>query len=466
MRRFLLLLMTTSLAACSTTSFEEADSLARENLPNVPENWTSVAATEDTEIQIGWIDQLSDESLTDLVKRAQERNQDLRTAAAGVERAKGLLVQLGAERFPQVTAAANVDTSGNPDLGGTNTRSSFLGLAAAWELDVWGRIRAGRRAGIGSFISAEEDFKFAQYSIAASVARAYFAAIEAKLQADVTSETLAALKETDRIVRTRFEIGEATREDISLSRSEVEATAATLSINLADARIARRALEVLLKDYPGAQIPITNAFPVAPPPPTVGLPSTLLDRRPDIIAASRNVAAASNFLVQARAARLPNITLSGSVGASSAAGPMGALANSLSPQDILWSAAGEILGVVFAGGTRRAQVKIERADLEIALADYVNIALQAFEEVENGLDQVAAFDDQVKRLKAATKASEKAFSLAQFRYEEGETDLVDVLDIRQRVLANQSGFVSAQRARLDAWVALNLALGGSWKQSE
>ncbi|MEM1104018.1 MAG: TolC family protein, partial [Pseudomonadota bacterium] len=299
-----------SLAACATQSIEDADEMARGELPAAPKGWVVPIETPGA-VAPGWIDRIGDPWLSELVRAAQEKNQDLRIAAANVERAKALLVQAGADRLPEISISASADALGNANASGTLTRSSFAGLAVVWELDVWGRIRAGRKATLASFISAEEDLRFAQYSIAATTAQTYFAAIEAQRQANVTAETLDALEETDRIVRTRYEEGEATAEDTALSRADVEATRASLAVDLANARAARRALELILADYPQGAIRIDTDFPAVPPTPAAGAPAELLAQRPDVLSASRQVAAASNFITQAQAARLPSITING-----------------------------------------------------------------------------------------------------------------------------------------------------------
>ncbi|MEO1310067.1 MAG: efflux transporter outer membrane subunit [Pseudomonadota bacterium] len=459
MRTLPLLAAGSLLAACATTSIEDADEMARDELPDLPAAWAQDASSAD--VQFGWIDQIGDPQLSKLVRIAQQNNQDVRIALANVERSRALLVQAGADRFPEVLGTASADATGLTSDGGTLSRSSFAGFSVSWEVDVWGRIRTGRQANVASFLSAEEDLRFSRYSIAAQVAQTYFAAIEAYRQAEVTASTLAALRETDRIVRTRFEEGEATAEDTALSQTDVASTAASLAVNRASYRTAVRALEVLLNEYPASKLVVRKAFPDVPPPPAAGLPSDLLERRPDILSASRRVAVAANFVSQARAARLPSITLTGSYGGSSSVGA-GGLSNSLALEEMLWSAVGELVGPIFDAGERKAQVDIERADLDAALAEYVQTALSAFEEVESSLDRNAAFAQQVASLVEAAEASEKAFSLALFRYREGETDLVDVLDIRQRVLSSESNLAAARRSRLDEWIALNLALGGAF----
>lgn len=447
------------LTGCATVSLNQADSSARNELDILPANWKQPSQT--SEVQRGWIDKVGDKTLSKLVRRAQERNQDLRIAYANVRRSRALLVQAGADRFPEVIASADIDATGNSQDGGTSSRSTFTGFSASWELDIWGRIRAGRAASFASLLSAEEDFKFSQLSIAAQVAKAYFATIETARQIKVTKDTVAALQKTDQIVRDRLKNGEASAEDTALSRSDLESTRASLATAKVDKRTAIRALKILLNEYPSTDLKVSAYFPKVPSLPAAGIPAQLLQRRPDILAASRNVASASNFVVEAQAARLPVISITGSLGGSPAAGPGGVI-NSLSLEQLIWSTLGEVVLPIFNAKARKAEVEVQRADLETALANYVQTALSAFEEVENSLDATVGFARQVSALTEATKASKKAFSIALIRYQEGEVDLVDVLDIRQRVLSNESELISAQGALLNAWIDLNLALGESW----
>ena len=299
---------------------------------------------------------------------------------------------------------------------------------------------------------------YSQYSLAAAVARAYFLSIEAGRQAETVQNTLDALNETDRIVGVQFEFGLATSQDVALSRSDLARTKASLVAAQGSQRDALRALEVLLGRYPAADLSVRQDLPDVPPAPPPGLPSDLLERRPDIIAAERRVAASFNSLDQAKAARMPSISLTGSVGGSS-----GDLTNLINPTNIAWQAATSLVAPLIDGGLRESQVDQATAEQSQAIAGYADTVLNAFQEVEGSLDQTIVLRDRAVSLEEAAREANNALRIANLRYEEGETDLLDVLTIQQRVLSNEGDVVSIERAQLDEWIALNLALGGSWE---
>ena len=201
-------------------------------------------------------------------------------------------------------------------------------------------------------------------------------------------------------------------------------------------------------------------MPDVPPPPAAGLPSELLERRPDIIAAERRVAAAFNAVTQAKAARLPALSLTGEVGSASRS-----LSNLLNPANVGWQLGTNLLAPVFDGGARREQVAIATAEQEQALAAYGQAALEAFGELETTLDQGVVVAQRKVDLEEAAREAGRAFRIANLRYQEGETDLLDVLTIQQRVITAQRNLTSVQRLLLDQRVHLHLALGGHWAPS-
>ncbi|MEO0880356.1 MAG: TolC family protein [Pseudomonadota bacterium] len=333
-----------------------------------------------------------------------------------------------------------------------------LGLRLGWEIDIWGRVRATQRTAAFSAYSAEADFLFTQYSIAASVARAYFLVIEAGLQLDVARKSLNALERTNRIVNVQLDNGVATGLDVALSQRDL-ANARDSVIDAEGAqRLAIRSLEVLLGRYPGALLDSRPELPATPPPPPAGLPSSLLQRRPDLIAAELSVAAAFNNVRAAQAARLPTISLTSTLGGSSTE-----LADVLDPENVAWQVAGNLVGPLFDGGLRQSAVDQGRAQQQQAAAGYAQAALDAFQEVETSLDQNEVLRAREEVLKQAATQANRAFELAQLRYQEGETDLLDVLTIQSTAFAADSALVTVQRALLEEWINLNLALGGDWE---
>ncbi|MEL7107843.1 MAG: efflux transporter outer membrane subunit [Pseudomonadota bacterium] len=456
MRSLLFLFTATALSACATiTTPEEAGAAARASLPETPNAW-AMASERVGPVEAGWIGQLDDPVLSALVEEALANNRNLQSAAANVQRSWALAGQAGAALSPSVSLSSGATRSGNiEDTGGD---SYSLTGQASWEIDVWGRIRAGNQTAILSAQAAEADYVYSQYSLAAAVARAYFLAIEADLQAETVQNTLDALNETDRIVGVQFEFGLATSQDVALSRSDLARTKASLIAAQGSQRDALRALEVLLGRYPAADVQVRRDLPDIPAPPPPGLPSGILERRPDIVAAERRVASAFNNVDSAKAARMPSISLTGSLGGSSSD-----LVSLLNPTNVAWQAATSLVAPLIDGGLREAQVEQATAEQQQAIANYAEAVLNAFEDVEGSLDQTVVLRDRAVQLQEAAVEANNALRIVNLRYEEGETDLLDVLTIQQRVLSNEGDVVSIERAQLDEWISLNLALGGSWE---
>ena len=207
MKRLTLIACTAALAACAPFGQKpDLPELTRPALPELPPAW-QVAQQSVGDVQVGWIASFNDPVLSALVEEAQLNNRDLRAAAANVESSLALSRQAGAALSPQVDLVAG-SNSGGPLEGGGGTNTSYnVGLQLNWEIDVWGRIRAGEQAAIASAQAAEADYVFAQYSIAAGVAQAYFIAIEAGLQEGIAEDTLEALTEITRIVQVQYDNG-------------------------------------------------------------------------------------------------------------------------------------------------------------------------------------------------------------------------------------------------------------------
>ena len=449
--------LTLLLLACATpTPPQSAARTAQESLPHTPARYRFAGDGEQGGVATGWIERLGDPALTTLVREAQQNNRDLKAAAASVDRARALAGQAGAALIPQVSLGSTASRSGSGD--GRNPGSNAQSLRAGWELDVWGRLAATSQAGVRSAEAAQADYAFARYSIAAAVAQAYFLAIDAGRQVEIVSATVESLVEIVRITDVKFEFGLVTSQEVLLSRSDRSTAQANLVAARGALRDALRALEALIGRYPAAEIDVGRSLPELPESPPAGMPSELLERRPDIIAAERRVAAAFNSLDAARAARLPSVSLTGELGGASVD-----LLDFLNPSNLAWMAAANLAGPLIDGGLARSQIDQASADQRRAIAEYGQTALDAFREVEAGLDQLAVLEDRTRATVTATEAASDALDVSQLRYNEGETDLLEVLAIQQRLFSSQADLSSLRRARLDSWVQLNLALGGDWE---
>ncbi|PHR93614.1 MAG: hypothetical protein COA69_02955 [Robiginitomaculum sp.] len=446
------------LTGCATTSGSvnnDAKSIAASSVSNVPTDWAAVGKRVG-DVRVGWVKAIDDPALSKLVNEAQANNKNLQAAAANVDRSWALAKQAGAALSPQVGLSAGSGGSGN--LDGASGGSFNLGVQASWELDIWGRIKSGQQAAVQSAQSADADYKFSQHSLAAGVARSYFVAIEAQRQEKLANDVVAAIGKITNIVQIQFDNGAATQQDVSLARSDLATAKDSLASAKGGKRDALRALELLLGRYPGADIEVRSELPAVPAAPPAGIPSAILERRPDIIAAERRIAAAINTVNQAHAAKLPSISLSGSFGGAS-----NSLSSLLSPSNIAWKLASSLLVPVIDGGASDAAIEITDADQRAAVAAYADTALKAFGEVETALDQGVVLRERKGNLSEAVSEINTALKIAEVRFNEGESDLLEVLQIQQRKFGAQSNLISLERSELDQFINLNLALGGNWK---
>lgn len=432
----------------------EARQTARSEVPVGADRFRA-AEGQAVSYRAGWLDAFGDPVLVALVEEAQANNRDLRAAAARVEEAWALAGKAGAALAPQ----AGFSFSGGAQGTGATAPvdASSIGVQASWELDLWGRVRSGRQAAEESAEAAAADYRFAQESLAAAVTRAYFFAVEAHLREGIAAAGAEALGEIVRIVGVQKDEGLATAQDLALARSDLSRIEDLQIAAGAAKRDALRSLEILLGRYPGAELEVAAALPGPPPPPPPGLPSQLLERRPDLIAAERRLASAMSRVGEAKAARLPRIALTGSFGGASSQ-----LASLLNPANTAWTAASSLMAPVLDGGALQQDVVIANARQQAALDAYVQSALDAFGEVEGSLDRGQVFGQREAALRSATEQAGEAYRLSRINYEAGETGLLDVLEVQLRGLQAQNRYLSVQRGRLVQFVDLNLALGGSW----
>ena len=441
------------LSACAPTREEidaKVDTAIGQEVGEVPETFSTEA--DFGEVEVGWIDTFRDPLLKQLVEEAQQNNKNLRSAALNVDRSWALARQAGAALLPSLDLTSGAQTT-SQSLS-NNLRVDFQ---VSWELDLWGRVRTGAWAAQASAEAVEADYIYAQHSLAASTAKAYFTAIEANLQTVTERETVEILTETLRIVQIRFDNELGSVQDVSLARSDLALANDRFVAAEGAYRDALRALELLLGRYPAADISLASTLPELPPAPPVGVPSELLERRPDFVAAERRVAAAFNATEQARAARLPTIGLTGNAGGAS-----NSLSTLTQSGNTSWSLGLNLLAPLFDGGVLREQVEIANLEQEQALAQYGETALNAFGELENALDQGVVLARRSVELAEAVDQASEAYRIANLNYNAGETDLLSVLTIQQRVISAQRGLTSLQRLLLDQRIDLHLALGGSW----
>lgn len=417
--------------------------------------WSTTASSND--IVVNWLDSFNDSTLSSLVNEAQLNNRNLLAASASVDNARALARQAGASLLPSANISVGAGRTGNRDSNIAAVDSRNIGLQVSWEADLWGRISSSEQAAANSAKAAQADFQFAQHSMAATVAKSYFALLESNRQIQLAREQRNILEETLKIVQVQYDNGIVSSQDLALTKSDI-ASAREQIISLENVqRSSIRALEVLLGRYPGAKLKIESSFPILPPAPPAGIPSELLERRPDLVAGERRVAAAFNRIDAARVARLPGLSLTGNLGGSSSS-----LSTVLDPANTTWRLAANLVGTLFDGGARKAQVEAATAEQKQALFNYGQLALTAFQEVETALDQGKSLEQRYKELLIAQEQASQAYKIAQLRHKEGVIALLDLLSIQQRLISANSSLATLDRLQLDQRVDLYLSLGGHW----
>jgi len=446
-----------ALGGCALKKPPERVELTKEALPNLqaPAAWTAPAGAAGTAgaVASAWLATFRDPQLDSLVQQALRYNPDLRVAATRVEQAASYVKVAGATLLPQVNALAR----GGGALSGDSSGLEGLGVFANWELDLWGRVRAGREAARDQYTSAALDAEYARQSLAALVAKSWFLATEARMQKAIAEEMVGSSEKQLALAQDRLRIGRGDEYDVALSKANLATFRDSVrSLDLAHQQ-AVRALEALAGRYPAAALQVPAQLATVPGPVPVGMPSELLERRPDVIAAERRVAAAFYRVEEAKAARLPRISLTAAV--SSISSELFVLKDRDNP---VWSAGASISAPLFTGGALQGQVEVRTAEQKQALAEYGRVGARAFGEVENALSSAFTLDDREAILTESVSANSRALELANVRYRVGVGDLRAVQQQALALHAARTALLRVQAERLVQRVNLHLALGGSF----
>jgi len=419
----------------------------------VPPQWTAAALTGGT-MSDNWLAGFHDDQLSAIVADAILHNTDLRLGATRVEQAVLYAKLAGANLYPSVDLIAK----GGGKLSGDGSGLSGAVLNASWELDLWGRVRYGRAAAKADAGAAAADFEYARQSIAALVARSWFLAIEAGLQAEIARGALRDSEALVRLAEDRSRVGVGNDEDVFVARSNLGTYEDALrQIELSRVQ-AIRALEILAGRYPAAALTVATTLPTTPETMPAGLPSELLERRPDVIAAERRVAAAFNRVGEAKAARLPKISLT--AGVSSISSELLVLKDQDNP---IWNFGANLVAPIYKGGALKTQVDIRTVEQKQAIAAYAGVGLRAFGEVENALASELAARDRERILGRTLADSRRALEIVQSQYKVGSTDLRFVTQRQLALNSTQSALIRAQSEQRVQRVNLHLALGGSFE---
>src|SRR5437899_10748876 len=410
-----------------------------------------------------WWDAFQDEVLRDLIQTALKQNYDVRIAAARILEARAQLGITRADQLPSVTAGAAAVNERIPQSAGLpsiETSANQVSLSLAWELDFWGKFRRATESARASLLAQEWAQRQVISSLVSDVASAYFQLRELDLELEISRQTLASRKDSLRLTQILADHGATSMLDVRQAEQLVYGAAAVIPDTEQRIEQQENFISILLGNNPQA-IPRGRKLVDQPHALEVpaGLPSSLLERRPDIRQAEQQLIATNAQIGVAKAQYFPQISLTATGGYQSSAlsslfvGPAG-----------LWTFGGSAVQPVFTGGKIRNQVRLAQAQTQEATVFYQNTVQQAFRDVSDALVAYSKSQEVRAQQQQLTYSAEEATKLSNMRYKGGATSYLEVLDSDTRYFVAQLSLAQAQLRELQALVQIYRSLGGGWQQ--
>jgi NodT family efflux transporter outer membrane factor (OMF) lipoprotein len=459
-RRLLAVPLIVLAAGCAGTADREP--LSPEVPVPVPGQWTAQDQVLPGEPE-GWLADFDSPALATLVRQALEANFELGAAAARVTAARARADIAGAARLPTVDLELSAQRRKTLFQGAGGDaqiiRNTFgLDAGVSWEADLWGRLANETRAALAEADAALADYRAAQLSLAAEVARGWFAAVEAQQQLELAQRVVSAFRDSQEVIAARYRLGISEALDLRLARENTASAEATMALRQRERDSAIRGLQILLGRYPSAAMDIPSELPVLEHDVPAGLPSELLERRPDLIAARQRLLASSDRLRAANKNRLPSFRLTASGGRAT-----DEFEELIDFDSLVWSLFASLVQPIYEGGRLKAERVLAGADNEEAWSSYAQTVLGAFREIETALAAELYLAEQERWLRDAAEEALQAAFLALDRYRQGLTDIITLLESQRRAVNTQSARLQVSRLRLENRVNLYLALGGPFE---
>ncbi|MGC2657391.1 MAG: efflux transporter outer membrane subunit [Bryobacteraceae bacterium] len=449
-----------------TSCFNVGPNYQRPNVPAPPQYRGQEGATGGSGQSFGeekWETVFPDPTLQNLIRTALKQNYDVRIAATRVLQAQQQVTVTRSNEFPTVGAGPGFFTERSPQIGPIPAYTVYLANlegSISWDIDFWGRYRRATEAARAMLLSTEWGRRQVIATVVANVASDYFTLRALDLDLDISKRTLASDQESLKITQTLEQGGATSMVDVDQAQQLVETAAAAIPNTERQIAQEEDALSTLLGNNPG-DIPRGNALADEPLPITIpaGIPSTLLERRPDIREAEQNLIAANANIGEARAALYPNVSLTGYGGLESAG-----LASLFSGGAGLWSLTASLTQPIFNAGRLRAQVRLTEAQEQQQLLTYRQTIQQAFQSVADALVAYGKYREFREHEERLTAAAQDAAKLSEIRYRGGVTSYLEVLTDETNYFTAELGLAQARLNERLALVQVYNTLGGGWQQ--
>lgn len=450
------------LALISLAAFGCATSPERNAAPNIvlPDTWSSQT---DSAQPDAWLNDLNSPQLNALVQEALTNNPNLQVTAARFDQAVAEARIAGADQLPTAGLGLNgtrqkISTFGPNSTGGVRFENYDLALNLSWELDLWGQLRNRTSAALAQIQASQAELEAARLSLVAQVAKSWFNYAEATEQLVLSKRTAKADADNLKTIEARFQRGLTEGLDVRQIRTQKALSTADVEIRKRTTDQAARALEALIGRYPDASAQAGKSIVSQPKSIPAGLPAQLLNRRPDLIAAERQLAAAEKQFLAARKDLLPKISLTAASGSSSQA-----FKNLLDSNFSVWSLGANLTQPIFQGGRIIANIDRSQALRNQAVANYRAAALQAFLEVESTLAAEGYLQQEHTLLSLAADEAETTEALAWKRYRDGTSDFLNFLSSQRAANNARSRLINLRNLLVQNRIDLYLALGGSFE---
>jgi NodT family efflux transporter outer membrane factor (OMF) lipoprotein len=417
------------------------------------------AATPSDHLDRGaWWTLFGDPQLDALASRIVVSNQTVAAAEAAYRQARALVREQRSALFPTVDLSGSASKSGGGSGSNSRGESYQVGIGASWEPDLWGRIRLGVTSAKAGAQASAADLAGAQLSAQGELAVNYLGLRQSDAEIALVSATVEGYRRTLEITQNRYTAGISPKSDVLQAQSQLANTQSSLA-GLEQTRANyENAIAVLVGESPSAfRIAADTNWTAKLPDVPVGVPSTLLERRPDIAAAERRVAAANAEIGVARAAFFPTLSLSGSAGSNATR-----LGDLFAASANTWSLGLSAAQTLFDAGARKAQVEQARASYDGTVADYRQTVLTAFQDVENQLTATRVLERQYVLLQTASTAADQTEQMLLNQYKAGQVPYTDVVTAQASALSARRSLLQAAISRRTTAVALIQALGGGW----
>ena len=424
-----------------------------------PKNYRFEKVPVETMINLKWWELFNDPVLYTLVSQALENNKNLKIAASRMEQARAGLGYTQADQYPSINIQGGAGTGNFAGGARSDTRNHnyYVAPALSWEIDFWGKFRRATEAARAELMASEYAHRTVQIGLISEVVGAYYLLLDYHQRVKISKDTLKSRQESLDIIQKRFNRGIIQELDVNQAQIQKEIAAAAIPQYERSVAMTENALSILLGKLPGAiKTGKGLNLETAPPEIPAGLPSNILERRPDIVQAMYLLEAQTANIGVAEAMRFPAISLTGLLGLATS--QLGGITS----QGGAWSVSGGLFGPIFEFYKNIRRVEIEEAKTKEVLHFYENTVLTAFREVEDALIEIDTYKKQMAAVEKKEKAAKNAYRLAKLRYDKGVSSYLEVLETERALFSAELELSELKQQYLNGYVKLYKALGGGW----